>query len=431
MTKKIFKLGALLLISSIIVAGGAFYSFKNKKVEKVYAGTGENMFGYAWSENIGWISFNRSDLAAGVSPPNNDVGLAYNALAYVDADNKLQGWARALIACDVVPCATSGVGTNTGGWDGWIRFDNGPTYGLTLNPAVGVSYFTGWAWGSDVFGWISSNRLNCDTDDNGQSNGGSGCPVAGTTMASYAVTTNFELNKSPSISGTAPSVSPKYCSSWDSPNSYLTFNWTFNDPNINKGNQQSKYQIDISYPGFSYSTDMVNYSNNNNSSNSANINLTNLGSWYGKTLEWTLTVWDNGAYPKSASASGTFGPLPDREYPYTAFYSNPDMSRIFANQDVQFSPDLFSTDVTKCFSSGNTSAPSCSSWSWSFTGVTPTYKSPSTSISKDPVVKFPEPKTSPAIVTLTAVDSAGNSCSTSKSIPSVGLPLPEFKEQKK
>lgn len=465
MTKKIFKLGVLFLISFIIVAGGVLYSFKNKKVDKVYAGTGENvtgyawsenigwisfnsincdtdgngqsnggtgcppagtvmgsygvnilenassvgvLSGYAWSENIGWISFNRSDT---VAPPNNDVGASYNVLAYIDSNNKLQGWARAIAVCDSVPCATSGAGTNSGGWDGWIRLNNNSTYGITLNPASGASYFTGWAWGSDVLGWISSNNAT---------GGGS---------TAYKIATTFELNKSPSISGT--SVSPKYCSSSDSPSSYLTFNWTFNDPNLNSANQQSKYQIDISYTGFSYSTGQVNYPKGNNSTNSANINLSNLGSWYGKTLNWTLTVWDNGTYQKSAGANGTFGPLPDREYPYVTFYSNPDMSKIFANQDIQFSPDLFSTDVTKCFSSGNTSAPSCSSWSWNFTGAIPTYKSPATSTSKDPILKFPDAITTPVTVTLTATDSAGHSCSALKNISSIGLPLPEFKEQKK
>lgn len=470
--KQILKLGGLFLISFIIISGALFYSFKNHETEKVYAGVGDNVAGFAWSENIGWISFNNTNTGGGTSygvnilenaagvgvlsgfawsgnigwisfnradtgaPPGPpvvvppyDPGAAHGALAIIDTDNKLQGWARALIACDSVPCTSVGAGANTGGWDGWVRLNNNSTYGLTLNPVVGTSYFTKWAWGADVIGWISANRLNCDTDGNGQSNGGAGCPAAGTAIGNYAVTTNFELNKNPNApSGTG--VTPRYCSSWDSPNARLTFNWTFSDPNLNMGNQQSKYKIDISYPSFSYSTGEVNYPNGNNSANSAIVNLSNLGTWYGETLNWTLTVWDNGTISRFSSVSGTFGPLPDREYPYVTFYSNPDISKIFANQDVQFSPDRFSADKTICFSVGNTAVP-CSTWSWGFAGAAPSYKAPSTSASKEPVVKFPEATTTPVTATLTVTDSAGHSCSASRNIPSIGLPLPEFQEKKK
>jgi len=38
-----------------------------------------------------------------------------------------------------------------------------------------------------TIGWISFNSTNCDTDGNGQSNGGAGCPAAGTAMANYGV----------------------------------------------------------------------------------------------------------------------------------------------------------------------------------------------------------------------------------------------------
>lgn len=62
---------------------------------------------------------------------------------------------------------------------------------------------SGWAWsdmpdGSDELktgsgisgrgvGWISFNSKNCDTDDDGLSNGAAGCPTLGTVMANYGV----------------------------------------------------------------------------------------------------------------------------------------------------------------------------------------------------------------------------------------------------
>src|SRR3972149_2741948 len=60
---------------------------------------------------------------------------------------------------------------------------------LTDDPQVnaGSSQNTsGFAWSQNV-GWFSFNSKNCDTDDDGQSEGGAGCPPAGTNMASYGV----------------------------------------------------------------------------------------------------------------------------------------------------------------------------------------------------------------------------------------------------
>lgn len=444
-----FRLIFLLLVSFGVIGGVAFYNFQNKKSQKVYAGVGDNVTGYAWSENIGWISFNNTNTGGGISygvdivenasgvgvlsgyawsenigwitfnrtvagtPPNNDVGAVYSALAYIDGSNKLQGWARATTACDNTndgDCIDTGsgegvgAGTNSGGWDGWIRFNNNSTYGLTLVPQLGTSYFTGWAWGSDVIGWISSNN----------STGGGGTV--------YKVATTFELNLPPSAPSSLSVVS-KYCSAYNSLSTYLTFNWTFNDPNLNSSNSQSKYKIDISYPGFSYSTGEVNQGVANGGTGSGIVYLSDLGSWYGQTLNWTVTVWDNGTYPKSASASSTYA-MQDREYPYVTFYSNPALDKIFAKQDVQFSPDQFSADTAKCYSSGSTEGP-CSSYSWSFSGASPT---PTSSAQKEPVVNFGS--SGSANATLTITDGAGHSCQASRSNISVGLPLPEIKEKK-
>ena len=70
--------------------------------------TNGDMSGYAWSDNIGWITFNASDLS----------GCPSGACRAELVGNNLQGWARALSYGD--------------GWDGWISL-NGSNYGVTKN----------------------------------------------------------------------------------------------------------------------------------------------------------------------------------------------------------------------------------------------------------------------------------------------------------
>ncbi len=103
--------------------------------------------GYAWSNTLGWISFNETigcppaaacgAYVQGVSPGNMT---GYKAV---------KGWAKAL----------AGGTAAAGGWGGWIRLDH--------NQANPVSYsfedkiFKGFAWGGPlVLGWISFNSTD-------------------------------------------------------------------------------------------------------------------------------------------------------------------------------------------------------------------------------------------------------------------------------
>ena len=103
--------------------------------------------GYTWSENIGWISFNESDTGA---PPSDDpcpdescIAKATPSGQFGKENVNIYGWARAL--------------AHTPGWDGWIRFDHGQTDEVYISPE---GYFGGWAWGSDVVGWIKFSGID-------------------------------------------------------------------------------------------------------------------------------------------------------------------------------------------------------------------------------------------------------------------------------
>lgn len=117
--------------------------------------------GYVWSPNIGWVSFNQSDLAGCPSLPCE---------AKLSNTN-LTGWARAL----------SAVG-RTDGFNGWISLNtkgsalqDTVSYGPTLG---GNNRLVGYAWGSNVIGWVEFG-LNTSGTPGGPTGGGPGGPGPG------------------------------------------------------------------------------------------------------------------------------------------------------------------------------------------------------------------------------------------------------------
>lgn len=124
----------------------------------VNTATGD-FFGTAWSEHIGWVSFDRT---ATNNPPLAPFNGGVGAIAKVNTSTGVvTGWARAISGCEEVPgvpvatCASSNAGAAAGGWDGWIRLsgvatDSSP-YGVSIaNDGV----FSGYAWGGDIVGWV-------------------------------------------------------------------------------------------------------------------------------------------------------------------------------------------------------------------------------------------------------------------------------------
>ncbi len=98
--------------------------------------------GYAWSDNIGWISFNAADVSGCPSG---------SCTPTVNSDGTVSGWAKALSA------------NSADGWDGWISL-HGSGYGVQYNDSTG--FFSNFAWGSDVVGWISFNHTDTNSSVN-------------------------------------------------------------------------------------------------------------------------------------------------------------------------------------------------------------------------------------------------------------------------
>ncbi len=123
-----------------------------------------NFSGYAWSEHIGWIKFDPITIPPGEASANpvrlDRDGTACGTINYVC------GWARACSAVADKSTCEGATDPASSGWDGWIHTRNGSAYGLTWDEIGGQFY--GWMWSDNVLGWISANCANgggCSASD--------------------------------------------------------------------------------------------------------------------------------------------------------------------------------------------------------------------------------------------------------------------------
>jgi len=105
------------------------------------------LVGHAWSDSIGWISFDRAEATANGTDmyPGADPFPAKDYMAKIDlaGTKSITGWARAMSAANV--------GEN---WNGWIKL-SGTGYGVSVGAG---GDFVGYAWGGEAVGWISFNN---------------------------------------------------------------------------------------------------------------------------------------------------------------------------------------------------------------------------------------------------------------------------------
>lgn len=272
--------------------------------------------GYAWSDNIGWISFNRSETGA---PPSDDPCLDGSCTAKLDPSTyEVSGWARAM--------------AYGGGWDGWIKLRGTWEDGVLLDTIPDPKEFEGYAWGSDVVGWISFNDRDFD--------GSLG-------LVDYQVMTDVVLNNPPTaIELNDNETESNYCNpsggSMSAPPIFL--NWTFNDED--PGDTQSAYQIQIDDSGSGFPSPEIDTCISPPGTCSPGHSLEIYappGLSFGTTYYWRLKVWDsNDAQSDWIDAPSAFTTDVHR-WPNTKF--TPDLINPPAEVEVTFTDESICYDV--------------------------------------------------------------------------------------
>jgi len=107
--------------------------------------TSGQLGGYAWSENLGWVSFEEGDLSGCPAAPC----VAKKNIT----TNTLEGWARIL--------SMKNNQDKSGGWNGWIKLSgtaqDGSAFGVGINSDGTVKSTSKYAW-SDELGWVDFGK---------------------------------------------------------------------------------------------------------------------------------------------------------------------------------------------------------------------------------------------------------------------------------
>lgn len=194
LNKKITQLGMLFTMIVAFVAGVHFSYAQGSSVK---------VLGYAWSANVGWISMNCQDGGAsqanicGVSNYGVTLDTATNTFqgfgwsdnvgwvkfgglsgmpisgtnaTYNPATGAISGFARfcggrygysSWPTNQWLPNNTCAGSDRADGWDGWLSLSGAsPAYGVVVGSS---GIFSGYAWGSDVVGWVNFSTVKLET----------------------------------------------------------------------------------------------------------------------------------------------------------------------------------------------------------------------------------------------------------------------------
>ena len=454
MSKKIF----ILLIIFLVVFAPFLFNFR--KTEKIEAGSGDNVSDWAWSENIGWISFNCSNPELPEPRCTNNYGVNIDSSTGIFSGyawSEHIGWisfnSADLVGCPTAPCEAKVNLSNgqvsgwakvlsVGGGEGWIRLRKDPDYGVWIDTSANPDEFRDWAWSSD-FGWISFNHLDCDPNGDGNPSTGPGEPVSPACVEAgrdyftypipdYKVLSSVPISQPPTVDNTSESLD--YCACGSTPLAArglsVTFSWIYDDP---ESEPQAAYEIwldrnetelnDENNPKFKFST--------NSSFNSYTLNIVqdqdnwvasgelcdpdNDGTFdklcWSTTYRWKVRVRDQvGVWSEWSLPVDSFTTDP-HAYPCAGFSRDPVFPSV--NEIVSF------INASECYDAAGTVAP-CAIWSWTFQDG-----DPATSDLPDPQTKFIS--SGSKNITLTVTDSDNFSCPDSDSLD-ISFPLPGWKE---
>lgn len=392
----------LLVISIILVAGFVYFLNNLDQIKTAKAGSGDNVSGWAWSENIGWISFNCINQGT-CGTVNYGVNIDTNGKfsGYTWSENI--GWLTfnesQLTGCPSTPCwakVSLGNGEVSGwaralaygdGWDGWLRL-RGTNYGVSWNSST--KELEGWAWSDGVIGWLS---FNCKNQN-----------VCGT--SNYKVVANLTTAPSATNLLVDPPNSADYCGVTGYPR--VRVRWQFSDP----GDNQSAYQIQIDNNS-DFSSPEVDTGKVISASQSFLVQPPYPTLSWNQTYYWRIKVWDSQntpsagwiVYQDDVNPPESFT-TPSHSYPYPDFTpspQNPSIGEIvtFNNNSICYGSCSYLWD----FGNGQTSATAGN--------ATTTYTI-----------------AGPKIVILTITDnglSPAGSCATSRQV-NIGARLPKWRE---
>lgn len=373
---------------------------------------------YAWSENIGWIMFN---------PPSPYPAVGPNYSAKLDAaTNQITGWARACAGSPNGNCTGGvGAGAGAGGWDGWIKLagtaTDGSPYGSIIDFVPSPAEFRNFAWGSDVVGWISFNKSNCDTDKNGYVDSGKcGGDNVTVVIADYKVITDYSPKPQVTTNVVTP---PNYCLS--SPGATL-FTWSVS------GSDQSYFQLQIDNNSSfaSPEIDSCTYPAPPGTCVAGSFTTSAYSPMTGLAYSATPYYWRVKVWSDSGSDSGWInGPsfsVPKHQYPDNEFLE------LLAGNAFNISPSEPSanepfniTNNSSCYGIDNlpNNDSSYCSWVWNFTPD----GNPLISSEREPAGVVFESEGTGKTITLTMSDTDGYTCVANKNID-VSLPFPEWRE---
>ncbi len=423
---------ANILIGIVLLLGGflVLVNFNGNDIKQTKADSSDNVYGWAWSDNIGWISFNCYNDYNGINAMEarclgNDYGVNIDPVTgifsgYAWSDNI--GWISFqqadLLGCPSGICAAQ-VNLVTGELSGWAKVVNSTSvdYGwiklrdLTpgkeyqVNIDTTTVHFGGYGWGGGpteeaVIGWIS---------------------FAG---ANYYVWTDpglFDQRPYVQNTGVTPPTNEDFC---DNSASYF-LRWVFRDDDA-PGAYENTYELKITNIGtgasgtFSpgvYPPDTIIDGDTQSLSISvmASEDLSALPQQvtYGQTYAWQIRVqndtglWSHDIIPWEPGPGFTVA----EEYPDCSFTFIPEKPHI--GQEVTF------TDISTPGSYAITG------WLWDFGDGISCLPNCGSGTNQNPTHAYFE--VAPRTIILTITDADGRICSTSTTV-NIRLGDPDYNE---